>query len=118
MLFSSAEHPIANQYYPNIRGEIDVEVRRYQMLRFGSFVGFRPPYFYNRSLVDRLYRAKMPSRVIWGEKDGMVPLTHADAYAKGLSGSGGSARIVKGAGHAAHLEAAEAVAAVVGELLA
>ena len=118
MLFSSADHPIAQAYYPDIRGDIDTEVRRYQMLRFGSFVGFRPPYFYNRSLIDRLYRARMPARVIWGEKDGMVPLAHADAYAKHLPGAGGKPIIVKGAGHAAHLEAPEAVAAAVAELLA
>ena len=105
------------KYYPNVRADIDVEVRRYQMLRFGSYVGFRPPYFYNRTLVDRLYRAAMPARVIWGEKDGMVPLAHAHAYASGLPGAGGAARIIKGAGHAAHLEQPEAVAAAVCELL-
>ncbi len=118
MLFSSADHPIGLKYFPNIRGDIDIEVRRYQMLRFGSYVGFKPPYFYNRTLVDRLYRAGMPSRVIWGERDGMVPLAHADAYAKGLPGAGGAARIVPGAGHAVHLEEPAAVAAIMDELLA
>ena len=104
MLFSSSEHPVAKQYFPDIRGEIDVEVRRYEMLRFGSFAGFKPPYFYNRSLVERLYRAAMPSCVIWGGEDGMVPLAHAQAWAKGLPGSGGKAHAIAGAGHAAHLE--------------
>ena len=117
MLFSSSDHPIARQYYPDVRADIDVEVRRYQMLRFGSFLGFRPPYFYNRTLVDRLYRAAMPARVIAGEMDGMVPLAHAQAYAKGLPGAGGKPVIVPGAGHAVHLEAPEAVAKAVTEIL-
>ncbi len=104
MLFSSSDHPVARKYYPDVRGEIDVEVRRYEMLRYGSFTGFKPPYLYNRSLVERLHRASMPSCVVWGEKDGMVPLAHANAYAKGLPGSGGKAHVVAGAGHAVHLE--------------
>ncbi len=117
MLFSSSDHPVARRYYPDIRGDVDVEVRRYQMLRFGSFLGFRPPYFYNRSLIDRLYRAKMPARIITGESDGMVPVVHAQAYASGLSGSGGKPVIIKGAGHAVHLEAPEMVAEAVSEVL-
>jgi pyruvate dehydrogenase E2 component (dihydrolipoamide acetyltransferase) len=116
MLFSSSDHPIAREYYPDIRGDIDVEVRRYQMLRFGSFLGFRPPYFYNRTLIDRLYRAAMPARIVWGGKDAMVPLSHAEAYAKGLPGAGGKPIIVPGAGHAVHLEAPEAAAKAVMEL--
>ena len=117
MLFSSDKHPIAQQYYPDIRGEIDVEVRRYQMLRFGSFAGFKPPYFYNRSLIDRLYRAAMPACVVWGEKDGMVPIAHAHAYANGLPGAGGKAYVMAGAGHAAHLEEPGKVGEIVSAFL-
>ena len=82
-------------------------MRRYQMLRFGSFVGFKPPYFYHRELRERLYRANMPSLVIWGEHDRMVPRAHGDAYAAGLAGSTGL-KIVNNAGHAVALEAPQA----------
>jgi len=72
------------------------------MLRFGSAIGFRPPYLYNRSLVDRLYRANMPSVVVWGAEDHMVPVAHGKAYAKNLGGA--TLKLIAGAGHAAHLE--------------
>lgn len=109
MLFSSSDADLAQRYYPNGRGDIDEEVRRYEMLRFGSFIGFKPPYFYNRSLIDRLHRANMPALVVWGSEDHMVPQAHAKAYAIGLPGSGDPV-LVPEAGHAAHLEAPDTVA--------
>ncbi len=42
---------------------------------------------YNRTLVDRLYRANMPSVVVWGAEDHMVPVAHGKAYAKNLGGA-------------------------------
>lgn len=116
MLFRSPDHPLAVQYYPNGRADIDVEVRRYQMLRFGSFFGFRPPYLYNRSLRDRLYRAAMPSCVIWGGADGMVPLEHGRAYAEGL-GNAEPLHVLPDAGHAVHLEEPAAVADILNRFL-
>lgn len=112
LLFSGARAPVALRYFPDGRGDIEEEMRRYQMLRFGSFVGFKPPYFYHRALIERLHRAHMPACVIWGEHDRMVPRAHGDAYAAGLKGAE-ALRIVNGAGHAAPLEQHEATAAIV-----
>ncbi|MCC2096368.1 MAG: alpha/beta hydrolase [Hyphomicrobiales bacterium] len=117
MLFTSSDAELAQRYYPDGRGDIDEEVRRYEMLRLGSFVGFRPPYFYNRSLVDRLHRARMPALVVWGGEDHMVPVAHAQAYAKGLPGSGGPV-ILLDTGHAAHMEAPEATGKAFASFLA
>ncbi len=117
MLFSSSDAELALRYYPDGRGDIDEEVRRYEMLRFGSFVGFKPPYFYNRTLIDRLYRAAMPSLVVWGSEDHMVPLAHAEAYAARLPGAGGAV-VLEGAGHAVHLEAPDAAAEAFSAFLA
>ena len=116
LLFRSSDHPLALQYFPNGRGDIDTEVRRYQMLRFGSFFGFRPAYFYNRLLRERLYRAAMPSCIIWGGEDHMVPLAHGKAYAEGL-GQCQPLHVVAGAGHAAPLEEPEAVASILQRFL-
>jgi pimeloyl-ACP methyl ester carboxylesterase len=117
LLFSSGDAAPARRYYPDARGEIEEEVRRYQMLRFASFIGFKPPYFYDRPLVDRLHRARMPAAVIWGEVDRFVPVAHAEAYAGGLPGAGGRVQIVAGAGHSAPMEKGEATSRLVGQLL-
>ena len=45
MLFSSADQPNALEMFPDGKGELEDEVRRYQMLRLSSRVGFKPPYF-------------------------------------------------------------------------
>jgi len=110
MLFASEDAPQAMRYYPDGRGTLEEEMRRYGMLRFGSAIGFKPPYFYNRSLVDRLYRANMPSLVVWGADDRMVPVAHGKAYAERL-GNGSTLRVIAGAGHAVHLEQPDAVLA-------
>jgi pimeloyl-ACP methyl ester carboxylesterase len=84
------------------------------MLRFGSFVGFKPPYFYHRELNQRLYRAAMPSLVIWGGRDRMVPPAHGAAYDDGLPVSKGF-RVLDQAGHAVHLEEPDRVADLIAE---
>lgn len=118
MLFASESAPLGLEYFPNGRGELEMEVRRYQMLRLGSFVGFKPPYFYNRPLRDRLYRARMPAAVVWGEHDGFVGSAHAEAFASGLGSVAGGVKFIKGAGHSVPLEqpmaAVEALSALLG----
>jgi pimeloyl-ACP methyl ester carboxylesterase len=110
LLFVGENAPAGLRFFPDGRGDLDEETRRYQMLRFGSYVGFKPPYFYNRALRARLHRAAMPAGVIWGEADRMVPRAHGEAYVAGLPGAK-DLTIIAGAGHAAPLEQPEATAA-------
>ncbi len=116
MYFSAADEPLALRYFPDGRGDLDEETRRYQMIRFCSFVGFKPPYLYNRSLIDRLHRANMPALVIWGEKDGLTSIAHGHAYADGLPGSG-PLKVIRTAGHAAQVEAPAEVSDAVADFL-
>ena len=116
MLFSSADQPNALEMFPDGKGEIDDEVRRYQMLRLSSRVGFKPPYFYNHPLRNRLHRISSPTLVVWGEKDGFVPRSHGETYAK-LIPNGGELKIIAGAGHSAHVEKPEETAKLVREFL-
>ncbi len=116
LLFASADSDVGKAFFPDGRGDLEDEVRRYAMLRFGSFVGFRPPYFYNRALRERLHRAAMPALVLWGEHDHMVPPAHGEAYAAGLPGARGVTRI-EGAGHAALIEQPDASALAIRNFL-
>jgi pimeloyl-ACP methyl ester carboxylesterase len=117
LLFTDADAPSGLRYFPDGRGDLEEEMRRYQMLRFGSFVGFKPPYFYNRPLRGRLYRAAMPASVVWGEHDRMVPRSHGEAYVDGLPGAA-ALMLVRGAGHATVLEQPDATAQAILALLA
>jgi transposase InsO family protein len=98
--------PAPGLIFHSDRGDLDEETRRYQMIRFCSFVGFKPQYFYNRSLIDRLHRANMLALVVWGEKDGLAPIAHGRAYAERLPAAG-DLKVISGAGHAVHVEAPE-----------
>lgn len=71
---------------------------------------------YAPKLRGRLPRARVPALVVWGGRDGLVPLAHAHAYAAGLP----DARLaqVPDAAHYPYLEAPERFAAAVGEYLA
>jgi pimeloyl-ACP methyl ester carboxylesterase len=109
LLFASADRPQALEFFPDGVGEIEQELRRYQMLRFGSRVGFKPPYFYNRSLRNRLQRISAPALIITGENDNMVPHAHSETYARLIPGAG-EVKIIPNAGHAVHVEEADATA--------
>jgi pimeloyl-ACP methyl ester carboxylesterase len=115
-LLFSADTPAALRFFPDGRGDIDEEMRRYQMLRFGSFVGFKPPYFYSRALRGRLHRATMPALVVWGDDDRMVPRAHGEAYAADLPGAG-ALELVQGTGHAVPLQQPQACADLVARFL-
>jgi pimeloyl-ACP methyl ester carboxylesterase len=116
LLFADENAPAGLRFFPSARGDIEEEMRRYQMLRFGSFLGFKPPYFYNRALRGRLYRAGMPAVVVWGESDRMVPYAHGKAYAADLPGAVGLT-VIAGAGHSAPLEQPDAAADAVIDFL-
>ena len=117
MLFARHDHPRALELFPDGMGDIEEELRRYQMLRFGSRIGFKPPYFYNRSLRNRLHRILSPALVIWGAHDKMVPLRHGEAYATSLPHARPLA-VVAEAGHSVHIEQPEVAARMVCEFLA
>jgi len=115
MLFSRADHPMALEFFPDGKGELEDELRRYQMLRLSSRVGFKPPYFYNYSLKNRLHRITSPTLVIWGEKDNFVPRAHGETYTDKIPGA--KLTTIPGSGHSAHVEKPEEAARLVREFL-
>jgi len=116
MLFAGADQPLALQLFPDGMGDIEEELRRYQMLRLGSRIGFKPPYFYNYSLRNRLQRITSPALVVWGERDNMVPRVHGETYAKLIPNA--KLTVIPGAGHSVHVEKPEETARLVADFLA
>jgi pimeloyl-ACP methyl ester carboxylesterase len=70
----------------------------------------------DKGLKKRIHRiAATPTLLVWGEDDRLVPRAYADEFARRLPQS--RLEIVKGAGHAPHLEQPESTARVVGAFL-
>ena len=117
LLFANADLPQALELFPDGMGDIEEELRRYQMLRFGSRIGFKPPYFYNRSLRNRLHRISAPALIVTGEKDHMVPREHSEICARLIPGAD-EANVIANAGHSVHVEQPDAMARCVLNFLA
>ena len=115
MLFANEQHAKALELFPDGMGEIDDELRRYQMLRFGSRIGFKPPYFYNRPLRNRLHRISAPTLVVWGENDHMVPLVHGQTYADRIPKA--VLKLSPQSGHSVHVESPDMTARLVLDFL-
>lgn len=62
----------------------------------------------NPRLRRYLHRVRVPSMIIWGERDGFVPVAHGNAYHEGIANS--EFRVIPNAGHLPHIEAPEACA--------
>jgi pimeloyl-ACP methyl ester carboxylesterase len=61
----------------------------------------------DKGLARRLYRITMPTLLLWGEQDGVVPPVYAERFAAGLPDA--RAKILDDAGHMVTLERTEAV---------
>ncbi|HEX5607373.1 MAG TPA: alpha/beta hydrolase, partial [Candidatus Binatia bacterium] len=105
----------ALEMFPDGKGEIEDEVRRYQMLRLSSRIGFKPPYFYNYALRNRLHRVSSPTQIIWGEHDRFVPRSHGETYAKLIPHAGMES--VAGAGHSVPVEKPQETAQLILDFL-
>ena len=116
MLFSSADQPNALEMFPDGKGRAggrgaqisDVEIRLTHRLQ--------TPYFYNRPLRNRLHRISCPSLVVWGAKDGFVPRSHGETYAKLIPGAE-ELKVIPGAGHSVHVEKPDEIAKLVLDFL-
>jgi pimeloyl-ACP methyl ester carboxylesterase len=74
------------------------------------------PRFFNPNLAKWLHRVTMPTRIVWGDRDGIVPPDYAAAFAALIPGS--RVVMVEGTAHSPHVEKPEAVLAAIAELTA
>ena len=66
------------------------------------------PRFFNPRLERWLHRVKIPTHIIWGDGDRIIPPAYAEAFHRLIPGS--TLTIIPKAGHLPHVEQAEAVA--------
>ena len=69
----------------------------------------------NPNLRRYLYRVQTPTLILWGERDGYIPLAHSEAYRQGIANSQ-VATITQG-GHLPHIETPEVCADLVTKFL-
>jgi len=65
----------------------------------------------DKGLKKRIHRIAAPALLVWGEDDRLVPLVYADEFARRLPRT--RLEVVKGAGHAPHMEQPETTARLV-----
>lgn len=70
--------------------------------------GWRPRFF-NPRLERWLHRVRVPTHIIWGDQDKIIPPAYADAFHSLIPGS--VRTLIPQAGHMPHVERADAVAA-------
>jgi pimeloyl-ACP methyl ester carboxylesterase len=73
------------------------------------------PYMHNPQLGHRLHRIKVPTLLVWGERDGIVTPAYGQAYRDLIPDS--RLILIPDAGHLPHIEQQEAFMGVVGEFL-
>jgi len=73
------------------------------------------PYMYDRALPGMLGKVRVPSLIVWGRQDQVIPLECADLYRQAIPGA--DVRIIEGCGHFAHLERPRELAELVHEFV-
>lgn len=74
------------------------------------------PYMHNPKLPYRLHRIRVPTLIVWGRQDGIVPAAHGEAYARAIAGA--QLKLIDRCGHAPHLERSQEFASLVADFLA
>lgn len=74
------------------------------------------PYMHDLTLPPRLHRLKqVPTLIVWGREDAMVPLSAGEAYQKAIPGS--TLTVIDGAGHHPEIEQCDAFVKCVEDFL-
>jgi pimeloyl-ACP methyl ester carboxylesterase len=70
----------------------------------------------NRRLSKRLYRLSAPTRIVWGDRDELIPVSYAEAWADAIAGA--DVVRVPGAGHLLNVDQPVATAEAIADFLA
>lgn len=74
------------------------------------------PYLCNPALEPRLRRIHLPTLIVWGKQDKLIPLGHGELYARRIPGA--KLAVIEACGHLPPVEQPDRFARIVGDFLA
>ena len=111
LVFHDPQSDLAKMFVPDVPSP-EVLENTLKAREATARVGWNP-YLCNPKLRDRLYRITVPTLIIWGESDRLVPSAHGRAYHERIAGS--QLVILEKCGHAPPFEKPEETAKVLVE---
>jgi len=105
--------PERERLFPTNPTPEQIELRE-DCIIMASRLGWKP-YMHNPKLLYRLRRIKLPTLIVWGKQDGLVPLRHGEVYHQAIAGS--QFKVIDRCGHAPQLERPAEFVAIVEEFL-
>jgi pimeloyl-ACP methyl ester carboxylesterase len=110
LLYADTSHPAAQAMIAGGDGEPDIEALMPMMRGLTALAKFMWP-IPDRGLSRRLGRIRVPTLLLWGEQDALVPARYAEDFAAGIAET--STVIVQGAGHIPTVENPEPTLAAI-----
>jgi len=92
---------------PNLASMTDEQVAVLAADRIAHAMYTWDPYMHNPKLRYRLHRIDVPTLLIWGESDGVVPVAYAEAYRQMIPGA--TLVVIPRAGHLPQVEQPDVV---------
>jgi pimeloyl-ACP methyl ester carboxylesterase len=114
LLFADPDGPVATGALPDFM-TTDQQLLWFAGLAGAARLGWKAPHFQNRKLTQRLGRLRVPSRVVRGEHDRLVPAEAGRTWAASVPGA--SLVEIPDAGHCLPLERPDVAAAEVESFL-
>jgi pimeloyl-ACP methyl ester carboxylesterase len=106
LVFHDPQSELAKMFVPDVPSP-EVLENTLKAREATARVGWNP-LLCNPRLRERLYRITVPTLIIWGESDRLVPVAHGQAYHEGIAGS--QLVILEKCGHAPPFEKPEEAA--------
>ncbi|MCY4389918.1 MAG: alpha/beta hydrolase [Desulfurellaceae bacterium] len=103
LVFHAPESELARSFIPDDPPQ-EVLENALRAREATARVGWNP-YLCNPKLRSRLYRVTVPTLIVWGESDQLIPLAHGHAYHEGIEGS--QLAMISDCGHAPPFEKPE-----------
>lgn len=103
LVFHDPQSDLAKTFVPDVPSP-EVLENTLRAREATARVGWNP-FLCNPKLRERLYRITVPTLIIWGESDRLVPVAHGKAYNEGVAGS--KLIVLEKCGHAPPFEKPE-----------